>query len=566
MEAPTVGIGRLLKEGGRFFIPHHQRDYSWTEDELEQLFQDIEEAQKGGQSEYFIGLMVFMPSGDREFTILDGQQRIATTIIILAAVRSWLKARDYDEDSHQIQSSYVAVRELGRPDIEPRLVLNENNNDAFIRHVVRESPLEEVKKELSTLKRYDANRRLLEAVVYCRQRVAEMGAFVEGNGAAAEKLFELVKYLEDGVKVVRLNVPNEANAYTVFETLNDRGLDLSVLDLVKNHLFGRGASRPTVLRDVQNRWAQMMSNLGNVRADDFLKTWWTSRHGRVQTPQLFARFKSEVSSKDEAENVSKDMLVASEQYAALEIADDPLWSEYSPKTRERVSVLKLIGSQQIHAVMLSALERFGVREMERLLHLLEVLIVRYQLIGGGRTGRLEISCARLAHRIFEGKCSTATEAASLLKDILPTDDEFRETFKTKQEGNNQKARYLLSRLERQARQSSQAVEFAEELEPSGSLTLEHVFPRSPESNWGDLQYQDPTFAEDCTYRLGNLCLLTGVNRSLGNQNFTAKKETFAKSKLLLTQELAEFEEWDRRAIEDRQAKMAKMAVALWRFN
>jgi hypothetical protein len=137
-EAPTVGIGRLLKEDGRFFIPHHQRDYSWTVDELEQLFGDIKDAQDSNQSEYFIGLMVFMPEGERKFTILDGQQRLATTIVIMAAIRSWLTARGYRDDANQIQEHYVALREYGRQDWEPSLVLNESNNDTFERHVVRE--------------------------------------------------------------------------------------------------------------------------------------------------------------------------------------------------------------------------------------------------------------------------------------------------------------------------------------------------------------------------------------------------------------------------------------------
>ena len=74
MEAPTIGVGRLLKEGGIFFVPDHQRDYSWTEDEIEQLFQDIDSARQSGQSEYFIGLMVFMPRSEQEYIILDGQQ------------------------------------------------------------------------------------------------------------------------------------------------------------------------------------------------------------------------------------------------------------------------------------------------------------------------------------------------------------------------------------------------------------------------------------------------------------------------------------------------------------
>ena len=61
MEAPTVDVGRLLMEGGRFLIPHHQRDYSWTEDELAQLFKAVYDAKDSGQNEYFIGLMVFKP-------------------------------------------------------------------------------------------------------------------------------------------------------------------------------------------------------------------------------------------------------------------------------------------------------------------------------------------------------------------------------------------------------------------------------------------------------------------------------------------------------------------------
>jgi Protein of unknown function DUF262 len=82
IEAPTVGIGRLLKEGGRFLIPHHQRDYSWTEDELDQLFKDVYDAKDSGQGEYFVGLMVFKPESERVYTILDGQQRLATTVML----------------------------------------------------------------------------------------------------------------------------------------------------------------------------------------------------------------------------------------------------------------------------------------------------------------------------------------------------------------------------------------------------------------------------------------------------------------------------------------------------
>ena len=424
------------------------------------------------------------------------------------------------------------------------------------------APIEDIRKELALVKRYDPNRRLLEAAIFCRQKVDEIASSAQNANAGAEALYGWVRYFEDSVKVVRLNVSNEANAYTVFETLNYRGLDLNVVDLVKNYLFGR-ASGATLLRDIQTRWTQMLANLANVRADDFLKTWWTSRNGRVQVPQLFSQFKTQVSTPAHVGSVSKDMLTASEQYAALEVADDPLWSSFSAISRERIRSLKLLGSLQVHPILLSALAKFNQQETERLLRLLEVLIVRYQLIGGGRTGRLEISCAKLANDIYKGRCRNTSQALTLLKDIFPPDKEFKEAFKTKQERNSQKARYILSNLERQERMKAN---LSAELEPSLSLTLEHILPKSPDPSWNPTLKKDPTFHEDCTYRIGNLCLLSGVNRALGARSFDNKKAFYRTSEILLTKGVTRFELWNRQSVEQRQVYLAELAVAFWRFQ
>ena len=221
-ETPTTGIARLLNEA-RFNVPQNQRDYSWTEDHIETLFSDIQSAMTDGASDYFIGLMVFMPSTDRQFTILDGQQRIVTTILILAAIRTWLKARDFKEDAEQIQRDYIAERPLGEREYTPRVQLNQYNHPIFQRYVVTESPDEDVRDELKKQKKHSPNKALLEAILFCRRRIAEIA---KNAGAAPEKaLFDMVNFLQRNVKVVRLHVPNESNAFTVFETLNDRGLD-----------------------------------------------------------------------------------------------------------------------------------------------------------------------------------------------------------------------------------------------------------------------------------------------------------------------------------------------------
>ena len=562
-ESPTLGIGKLLYEGSRYLVPHHQRDYSWTEDEIEQLFTDLEEARlTEQQEEYFIGLMVFMPHREQEYIILDGQQRLATTIIILSSIRTWLSARGLKADAEKIQGDFIALREYGEESFEPRLQLNNNNHRVFEECVIQETPTEEIERRLSKLKRYDPNRLLLEAVILCRKHVNEMTS-AHDREASSRLLFDLVKYLRDNVKIVRLTVPSEANAYTVFETLNDRGLDLSILDLVKNYLFGKAGNR---LSEVQSQWTSMMSNLLTVEADDFLKVWWTSRYGRVQKPQLFPKFKAKIHTASNVRATASDMFEASEQYAAIDIADDPLWAGYSKESKERIRALRLIGARQVHPILLSALAKFAHRELERLLHLLEVLIVRYQLIGGNRTGRLEISCAGLAVAIFQEKVQTATQAHEHLKEIIPSDDEFEDAFKTKQEKTNRKAHYILARLEEAERQASGLFSHSKELSPSDSLTVEHILPKKPDSDWSMILEQDKLLVEECVSRLGNMCLLGSANKKLGNSSFDKKKHIYKGSELLLTQKCASEEVWTRKEIEARQNFLASLAVRAWRFQ
>src|SRR5206468_438178 len=128
-----------------------------------------------------------------------------------------------------------------------------------------------------------------EAVIVAHERVKKIAQASGTPAQAAEKLFGLVKFIRDNARVIRLIVTNAGIAYTIFETLNDRGIDLSPLDLVKNHVFSKAASQsPATLRDMEARWTQMMATLASVRSvGNFLKAFWTSRHGRIRSTNLF---------------------------------------------------------------------------------------------------------------------------------------------------------------------------------------------------------------------------------------------------------------------------------------
>ena len=436
-EAPASGLGKLLQDE-RFLVPTHQRDYSWSVDDVAILLDDVEGAFDRKDRQYFVGLMVFMGSEGPEQTVLDGQQRLATAVIYFSAVRNWLlQYSQFSKDATKVDEWFIGRSELGKKDAEPRIILNSANHQIFLDYIVKAVPILDIKALLTKSKKFDRNRKMLEATIYCHERIAQLSKALSPE-QVAKRLFDLVVYFRDSVAVVRLNAKDEETAFTIFETLNDRGVELSPLDLVKNYLFRRASKQSTQsLRDMEDRWVQMMSTLSTVKAYSFIKAFWTSRHGRIQAANLFGQFKKEYDTPAKALSASMEMLEVSEQYAALETSDDPVWARYTPEARERVRSLKLLGARQMHPIMLAALKRLKPVEMDRLLHLLEVIVVRYQLIGGGRTGRLETECARLAQAIYAGEITNGSGKRSISRaadifresrELYPSDEKFEEEF------------------------------------------------------------------------------------------------------------------------------------------
>lgn len=106
-ETPTVGLGQFIKEV-RFQVPSHQRDYSWKEEYVKQFIDDITGALKEKDDLYFCGLMVFTKTDQPVFHVLDGQQRLATTLMIVSAIRNWLGGYSaFKKPQTQIEERYL---------------------------------------------------------------------------------------------------------------------------------------------------------------------------------------------------------------------------------------------------------------------------------------------------------------------------------------------------------------------------------------------------------------------------------------------------------------------------
>jgi hypothetical protein len=221
-EAPAAGIGKLIMDN-RFAVPNHRRDYSWTDEEVRQLFDDIETALEKDSSVYFLGLMVFLNAPKGQLIVLDGQQRLATAVIVLSAIRAWfLQYTEYQSDAAKIQEWFIGRSELGAHTPEPRLSMNSANDKTFNDFVIKAVALKDIRAALEKMKKQDRNRKLLEAAVYAHDRIAQLATKIGDHKTAAKYLYRLVNFLRDKVSVVKLSVASEEAAYTIFETLGSR--------------------------------------------------------------------------------------------------------------------------------------------------------------------------------------------------------------------------------------------------------------------------------------------------------------------------------------------------------
>lgn len=562
MAAQVQGIGKLIEERRLLAVPDHQRDFAWNDDdEVTTFLEDVERAMAEGRSEYFIGLIVLVkPKAGGAWEVLDGQQRLATTTMVYAGIREWLYGAGFAGDASKVQNRFIGVSDLGVSEDRARITLNVNDRQAFHELVVNRSNDARLADRLAKSARHSSVRRLIAAAIACRAKVAAF-ASKDANEPAdqAARLFKLATYLRDNVTVVVMELASTANAYVVFEALNDRGLDLSVLDLIKNHLFGRGGAH---LQEVQANWMKMTANLGDRPSDDFLKVFWTSKHGRIQRGRLFDEWRQLYGAKGvDVVAVSDELANAADLFAALDAPDHEAWAAYSKESKDLVRDLAILGNQQIRPVVLAAMRSYTPERVERLLAHLQILIVRFQTVGKGRTGLLEIACARLAKGIATGELKSPQSAWNDIAYLVPNDEDFRQAFMRYNETNALRARYVLGELERTASRGKSGRD--QELVPSDALSLEHVLPRNPGNEWSiGLKGRE---LRELALMIGNLCLLDPqANRQMGSKGFTVKRDKlYASSSLILTHDLASYEDWNSSTIAKRQERLAALAVSTW---
>lgn len=542
-----LGLASILKQH-KLVVPANQRDFSWTEKEVTTLLRDFARSIGDDDATYFVGTIVTIHKGQDTLEVVDGQQRLATTAILLAEIRNYLKLME-PEITAAIGNFLATMDRTLREEV-PRLTLNLDDNDYFRARLTNLDPAPAAEKP--------SHRLLDDAFREARDQVANVVSSLDEKDHGDE-LNRWIDFLEYRAVAVVLDAPSEADAYRMFETLNDRGLRTSQADLVKNYLFGRAGER---IEEVKHRWSLMRGALETIEDDDltvrFLRHALTAMEGVVREQEVYRTVGDVAKGPQSVVGLTTRLAAMAGTYVAIYNADHEKWNA-SDAARKAVDVLNLIDVKPMRPLMLAIAEKLGQSEVVEAMRLCVSVGVRLMIVGATRTGKVQAGFGEAARKTYRKELVTTAGLREELDGLTPSDAEFRQAFEGARVSNRRLARYYLRSMELKANHEEQPWHMPND--NRNEINLEHVLPENPEGNWPQFSEEDRALYRK---RIGNLCLMRARdNSAVKSAPFSDKKVVYAESAYRLTRDVACVGEWTTSAIDARQKELADLAVETW---
>jgi len=538
-----IGIGNLIKNR-TLKVPIHQRPFSWQDDHVNALLNDIKN--NFNEEEYFLGTVV-LTENDFQSEIVDGQQRITTVSLIYACIRDYFSD---ERDSEDIQTKYLSTYNIRNKEYMPKLELSQQDNDFFRRLVINKMGDTKIQRA--------SNQKIKSAYDLIRNSIHKL---LENNNKDENILIEWKEFIDKKLKIVAITVPNDTNAFTIFETLNDRGLALAQVDLLKNYLYSKANNR---LDEVQKSWIELVSK---IESEDeallltYIKHFWFTYYYfvRERNNELFKSIKKDIRTSTSVTTFVNNLKNDVDVYLAILNHNSSFWDNYDTLCRNYIETLNYFNLEQYRPLVFAILKKFSPDEVKKALKLIVSWLVRNLIVGTMGGGTLEKTYAGKANAIFSNRIKAAKELRDSLDSIIPQDDVFREQFKIATVSKAKNARYYLSSIENHKR-GKEHPELLVNLNPD-SVNLEHILPQNPEGNY-------PTFTDEqhSAYykRIGNLTLMkTKENSDFKNSKFVDKKNKYKESGLWITNSIADYKDWNINAINKRQIELAELAIETW---
>ena len=562
LDTGTTNYLDLIGNGKAYRVPPYQRDYAWTQQEWEDLWNDVVELRGEPAGRHYMGALVVQAHGDREFLVIDGQQRLATISLLALAVIGKLRRmadQGADDDRNRERATELRNRFIGEKDpaslVESsRLRLNETDDPFYQDYLVQ------IREPLNPRGLPRSNALLWDCFRYFSKQIDELE--VDAGNAGEETAKLLSETVARRLLFILITVDDELNAYTLFETLNARGLELTTTDLLKNYFFSK-VRAGTDVDALKRRWRALIATVAQERFPDFLRYHLLCEQPKIRRQRLFKLVRDRVRTARQTFEFVAALEDRAELFAALRDVNHGYWID-RPAAGPFVRELNLFGARQMTPVFFAAWGAFSDDDFVRLLKLASVIAFRYSVVSGLNSNPLERVCHLAAKAVLDGQATRPGAVFRHLRPIYVDDDRFESDFARWTVGTRGRrgriARYVLARLETDA--GGRAVD--PETDPA---TVEHVLPENPAGEWAGVF--PPERREAAVDRLGNLTLLERTrNRSVGSAAYPAKRDAYESSAYAITREIAGLapDEWSPALLEERQRRLAARAVRLWRAD
>jgi len=504
-----------------------------------------------------MGSIVLQNNGNKKFKIIDGQQRIATiSILVLAGLKILQQMIDNNNEAEQnkerkeiLMNTFLGSKDAISLNYSTKLTLNENNNAHYQTYLLN--------FHKPPVKINDSNKLMSKAFDYFLNKLGEQSFSKSGKDLSGF----IEKTIGDKLLFIQISVEDELSAYTVFETLNARGLDLTSTDLLKNYLFSLVRS-DTDMSNLKNLWKNIVEIVGIKRLPQFLRYYLNSKQSLIREERLFKEIKNKITHQDLVFPLLTDLVQYADVFAAIDEKESELWSQ-RPDVRKLIDEISLFRSVQHKSLLMAAYFYLDPEEFVKVLRIVRAVIFRYITISALNPNILEESYNKVAVKISKKEISKASEIFLQLGTIYLTDEDFKnnfstKTFNTKNTKDKKLVRYILASIEKQKYNAPVNIMDVD-------ATIEHILPEKPTEEW--LNDFDANSLDNIVYRLGNLSLLEEkLNKEASDKNFIHKKSVYLKSEYKITSKIDKYETWDFDAIKRRQHRLAEIAVSVWKAD
>lgn len=542
-------VGNLLSlTNPPILVPEWQRSYSWTTSHVETFWNDLlyfsslYPENNIVEQEYFLGSIVIVNIANSHL-LLDGQQRMATSSILLSVIRDFL--RRYSQDAAtRTQSRYLSDFDDARNEYAYKITLNEYDRDFFKRAILepRHANYSEPPVQL------ESHRLILRARHYFEEIFEKKYQEIDNHESSHRWALRIQDVLTNHMSVVAIFSVDEDNASSVFETLNDRGIGLSTPDLVRNLVLRRATA--AAREEIVDLWREILEVETDAKLKVFLRHFWISNYGDVKTQSLYREIKRTIVE----DNIDSMTLSRAIRDASLLYRDIVSGNHSNQDISCHLNNISELGASQLYPAILSGF--LTLNEDNDIIRLLKALIctyVRHSVIGRLENSRMEDVLYKLARDLRNVQDMDAS--INTLIEFSPNDQAFTNAFKIGVIPRIATARYVLRELE-QDRRNTEELDVAS----PNRVHVEHIYPQTPmEGN------RLPNHSR-LINRIGNLTLLSRrLNTAIRNSPFDEKKPAYNESEILITNDLVRFDTWNEHSISSRQNQLSERATIIWGF-